>query len=160
MNQSISEQLQDCLRDLMHLVENFVRDSAPGDLYTEWAKKQECWLAIKDKFGKLELPIDSGDLLNPEDLSKRRSLSKEEIETAYYKEIELMIKNIKPEKWKRIYLYCRDNKEISENLTNAVHTLGRKLKDGIRPTSREILLVNDLLNKVIFKTSILDTEEL
>lgn len=160
LNQSISEQLQKCLHDLMILVENFIKNTAPGDLYTEWAKKQECWIAVKENFGKLELPIDSEDLLNPEDLNKRRSLSKEEIETAYYKEIESMIKSIKPEKWKQIYLYCKENNEVSENLTNAVHNLGRKIKDGIRPTSREILLVNELLNKVIFKTSILDSDEL
>ncbi len=41
-------------------------------------------------------------------------------------EIETTIKNISAEKWEQIYLYCKENDEISENLTNVVHNLGKK----------------------------------
>ena len=160
LNQSISEQLQNYLNDLMRLVENFIKDTAPGDLYGEWAKKEVCWVVLKENFVNLNLPINSDDLVKPEDENKRKRLSKEEIDTAYYKEIESLIKSISPEKWKQIYLYCKENEEIPESFTNAVHTLGRKLKDNIRPTSREILFANDLLNKIIFKTSIFEPDEI
>ena len=85
-------------------------------------------------------------------------MSEKDIDNSYYKEIETIIKNISVQKWKAIYLYCKENKEIPEFFTIAVHNLGRKLKDGIRPTSKEILLVNELLNKIIYKTSVFDTE--
>lgn len=55
-------------------------------------------------------------------------------------------------------MYCKDNPEISEFLTTAVHNLGRKIKDGIRPSTREIIIVNDLLTKIQYKTSIFDLE--
>jgi putative restriction endonuclease len=53
---------------------------------------------------------------------------------------------------------CKENPEISEFQTTAVHNLGRKLKEGLRPTTREILIVNELLTKVQYKTGFFDLE--
>ena len=156
-NQSISDELKNILINLMRLVENFIKNSAPGDLYGEWAKKQDCWLALKEEYKEIEIPLPQEDICNPE-LQNRNRMSEKDIDNSYYKEIETIIKNISAQKWKAIYLYCKEHKEIPEFFTIAVHNLGRKLKDGIRPTSKEILLVNELLNKIIYKTSVFDTE--
>lgn len=157
INQSISEGLQSTLRDLMRLVEKFIKDSAPGALFGEWGKKQDCWLTMKEKFENTTIPIPPDDLVNPETKPRRR-ISDTEVENSNFKEIEATIKNISTQKWKVIYLYCKENDEIPDYFTNAVHNLGKKLKEGIRPTSKEILLVNELLNKIIYKTSIFDEE--
>ncbi len=156
-NQSISEGLQSTLRDLMRLVENFIKNSATGALFGEWGKKQDCWLTMKEEFKNTLIPIPPDDLVNPETRPRRR-ISDTEVENSNFKEIVETIKNISAEKWKVIYLYCKDNDDIPDFFTNAVHNLGRKLKEGIRPTSKEILLVNELLNKIIYKTSIFDEE--
>ncbi len=156
-NQSISEGLQSTLRDLMRLVEKFIKDSAPGALFGEWGKKQDCWLTVKEKFKNTPIPMSPDDLINPKTRPRRR-ISDTEVENSNFKEIEAIIKNISTQKWKVIYQYCRENDEIPDYFTNAVHNLGRKLKEGIRPTSKEILLVNELLNKTIYKTSIFDEE--
>lgn len=156
-NQSISEGLQSTLRDLMRLVEKCIKDSAPGALFGEWGKKQDCWLTMKEEFKNTPIPIPPEDLVNPETRPRRR-ISDTEVENSNFKEIEATIKNISTQKWKVIYQYCKENDEIPDYFTNAVHNLGRKLKEGIRPTSREILLVNELLNKIIYKTSIFDEE--
>ncbi|OOP56621.1 MAG: abortive phage resistance protein [Candidatus Brocadia carolinensis] len=156
-NQSISEGLQSTLRDLMRLVENFIKDSAPGALFGEWGKKPDCWLAMKEEFKNTPIPIPPADLVNAETRPRRR-ISDTEVENSNFKETEATIKNISTQKWKVIYQYCKENDEIPDYLTNAVHNLGRKLKEGIRPTSKEILLVNELLNKIIYKTSIFDEE--
>lgn len=156
LNQSISPELQKTLRELMLLTENFINSSAPGDLVGEWAKKQECWIAVKEHFGKFEIPIPPDDI---SDGKEREAIDDEEIEQAYYKEIESKIKSIAPEKWKEIYLYCKESEDISTYLTNIVHNVGRKLKEGIRPSRKEILMVNELLNKIQFKISAFDPEE-
>jgi len=156
-NQSISEGLQSTLKDLMRLVENFIKNSAPGALFGEWGKKQDCWLTVKEKFKNTPIPIPPDDLLNPK-TRPRRKISDTEVENSNFKETEETVKNISAQKWKEIYLYCKENNEIPDYFTNAVHNLGRKLKEGIRPTSKEILLVNEVLNKIIYKTSIFDEE--
>jgi hypothetical protein len=162
LNQSISVDLQDRIREFMCLVEYYIKESAPGALYGEWAKKADCWISLKSAFTTgqyngidLKIPID--DLQNSSGMSRKR-ISDSDVEKSYYEEIEATIKSIQPEKWKEIYLYCKDNPEISEYLTTAVHNLGRKLKEGIRPSTREIIIVNDLLIKVQYKTGIFDLE--
>ena len=156
--QKISSELSVLLKDLMILSENFIKETAPGSLYGEWAKKLECWESLKTYVKEFEIEIPKNDLISKSNL-KRIRISDSEIDNSFYKEIEATVKNVSPEKWKEIYLYCKENEEIPEYFTNAAHNIGRKLKEGLRPTSKEIILANELLNKVIFKTATFDVEE-
>lgn len=45
--QTISEELQNTIYNLMIKVEQFIKMNAPGALYGEWAKKEECWVQVK-----------------------------------------------------------------------------------------------------------------
>lgn len=45
--QGISEELQDMVYYLMTQVEQFIKNNAPGALYGEWAKKEDCWTSMK-----------------------------------------------------------------------------------------------------------------
>jgi hypothetical protein len=46
--QSLSKELQNTIHDLMIEVEQFIKKNAPGALYGEWAKKEECWVKVKE----------------------------------------------------------------------------------------------------------------
>ncbi|MGJ1404476.1 AIPR family protein [Sphingobacterium siyangense] len=48
--QGVSDELQTIIYDLMVQVEQFVKKNAPGALYGEWAKKEECWIRLRDDF--------------------------------------------------------------------------------------------------------------
>lgn len=45
--QGISDDLQTTIYNLMVQVEQFIKRNAPGALYGEWAKKEDCWLKLK-----------------------------------------------------------------------------------------------------------------
>lgn len=45
--QEITEELQATIYNMMIQVEQFIKDKAPGALYGEWAKKEECWNLLK-----------------------------------------------------------------------------------------------------------------
>lgn len=156
--QRISSELSVFLKDLMILSENFIKENAPGSLYGEWAKKLECWEALKNYIKDFEISIPENDLETKPNL-KRIRISESDIDNSFYKEIEETVKNIDAEKWKEIYLYCKENESIPEYFTITAHNLGRKIKEGIRPSSKEIILANELLNKIIFKTSIFNFSE-
>jgi len=51
--QGISNELETTIYDLMVQVEQFIKKNAPGALYGEWAKKEECWLCLKNKNGSV-----------------------------------------------------------------------------------------------------------
>ncbi len=154
-NQAISDSLRETLNVMMRSVEYYIKQNAPGALYSEWAKSEGCWKSIKEAFTEMEVPIDESDLISS-DTRIRKRLSDSEISNTFYKEIEQTVINIGEEKWKEIYIYCKENENIPESYKVAAHKVGKKLKEKIKPTSREIILANELLNKIIFKTAIFD----
>ena len=155
--QSISKDLSVLLRNIMILCENFIKERAPGSLYGEWAKRGECWEGLKLYIKDYNIQIPE-DYIIKESNKRRIRMTETEVDNTYYHEIEAAVKNISAEKWKEIYLYCKENEDIPEYFTNAAHNLGRKVKEGIRPSSSEIILANELLNKVIFKLEIFEPE--
>lgn len=50
--QSITEELQDQIFNLMTQVEQFIKEKAPGSLYGEWAKKEDCWKSLRTYFSQ------------------------------------------------------------------------------------------------------------
>lgn len=67
-NQVISEGMRIILRSIMEKMDVFIKANAPGALYGEWAKKEECWLKIRENnfgvnFDKLK-PDLSDDQMN------------------------------------------------------------------------------------------------
>ena len=46
--QELSSVLNDKLYEIMVKIEDFIKSNAPGSLYGEWAKKEECWITIKE----------------------------------------------------------------------------------------------------------------
>ncbi|MDN5308907.1 MAG: hypothetical protein PWP14_301 [Methanolobus sp.] len=100
-NQELSTELKHVLREIMINVEQFIKDNAPGSLYGEWAKKEECWNSIKKQNFNVDLNLLANDLEN-ENTSKRRNINDEEIEDSLIQsEIEL-IKSIPIKKWNEI----------------------------------------------------------
>ena len=58
-NQSISEPLNEVLKQFIPLVDGFIRDSAKGQNITEWCKKEECWDRMMPKLDALDKSIYS-----------------------------------------------------------------------------------------------------
>jgi len=65
------------------------------------------------------------------------------------------IKVIGAVNWKTIYLWCKQNESISLFLTDIAHNIGRKLRDSITLSSKEILAGSMLLEQIAQKSSIL-----
>ena len=139
----------------MILSENFIKENALGSLYGEWAKKAECWESLK-LYGKIfkDIKIPEDDLQKETDL-KRIRISDSEVNNSLIVKKQVL-KMLVLKSGKKYISIAR--KGCTEYFTNAAHNIGRKLKEGIRPTSNEIILANELLNKIIFKTPIFDFE--
>ncbi len=66
--QDLSEPFDRFLLDLMKKVESFIKSNAPGSLFGEWAKKEECWTALKKSnisFDISDIDADLVDTRNP-----------------------------------------------------------------------------------------------
>ena len=63
-NQSISEELKQLIYKMMVEVENYIKANAPGSLYGEWAKKEDCWEELKRQKWDFELSSIENDFEN------------------------------------------------------------------------------------------------
>lgn len=127
-NQSISQNLKSILREVMINVENFIKKNAPGSLYGEWAKKEECWNAVKEYDFGIDLSLlkidfeDSG--------SKRKKITQEETQLAEINSIDETLKSIHPDTWKKIDSWGRETGKLSLHLGNIAFSLSGKVRNN------------------------------
>lgn len=127
-NQSISQNLKTILREVMVKVEDFIKKNAPGSLYGEWAKKEECWNAVKEfDFGIDLFPLkidfeDSG--------LKRKKITQEETQLAELNAIDETLKSIHPDTWKKIDSWGRETGKLSLHLGNIAFSLSGKVRNN------------------------------
>lgn len=76
--QSVSVNISKLLYGLMVQVEDYIKSHAPGSLYGEWAKKEECWLEIKKQKFSLDIQSIQADLEDPKNPPSRKKLSDDE----------------------------------------------------------------------------------
>ena len=55
--QSLSDNLKSKLHEVMSKIEDYIKTQAPGSLYGEWAKKEDCWNAIKNEDFNIDLKL-------------------------------------------------------------------------------------------------------
>jgi len=125
--QEISTELRDKLREIMMNIEDCIKKNAPGSLYGEWAKKEECWLQIKHQnFGislhELSDDCDSDSYVN------RRKLTKEDTEKAEIRTSLERLKSIHPNTWKKIEEWGKETEKISQYQRDMANTIGNRIK--------------------------------
>jgi hypothetical protein len=153
--QDISDNFRKLLFSLMQQIDDFIIGNAPGALYGEWAKKEDCWQTIKAASFDIELDLikeyfDANAELrttNNPDFQADKILIEQKLSE---------LKGLSTDDWKKIYLWCKQSDSISLFLTNMAHTIGRKIRDSINLSSKEILVGSMLLGEISKKSRLLE----
>lgn len=134
--QSLSEAFKSKLYEIMTKIEAFIKSNAPGSLYGEWAKKEECWLAVK----KEDFNIDLGELKNDLESTsseKRKRSTEDDTEKA---ELEASIKRLKSiplSTWKKIEDWGRESGILSKFQYDMAFLLNGKIRNNRNISSSE-----------------------
>lgn len=113
--QSLSATLKSKIHEIMSKIEDFIKDKAPGSLYGEWAKKEECWSVIKNE----DFNIDLNSLreeLESKSSEKRKRLSEIEVENQLIQAESDFVKSIPIAKWLEISKIGSDIENMSQHL--------------------------------------------
>lgn len=100
-HQSLSENLKDKLYEVMSKIEDYIKNQAPGSLFGEWAKKEDCWNAIKNEDFNFDLESLKADLVN-ESSEKRKRITEDEVESQLIRAELDFIQSIPNSKWLEI----------------------------------------------------------
>jgi hypothetical protein len=146
-NQAVSEELKDVLFDLMTKVEGFIKNNAPGALYGEWAKKEDCWNSIKSQDFGVDLKALKGDLINPKTSIQRKRISEDEFEKQLVESQLENIKSVPSAVWHKIEEWGKETGKLKQQQLSVAYNLaGRvrnnsKISDIERTSGTEIISV-------------------
>ena len=101
-NQGLSEDLKSFLYTLMVEVEKFIRQNAPGALYGEWAKKEECWEALKNTVLDVDFGQIGQEFADPEKYAQRHRVTEEQLQRQKTEEEIASVYSVPPLVWKEI----------------------------------------------------------
>jgi hypothetical protein len=127
--QSLSDTLKTKLHGIMSSVEEYIKNKAPGSLYGEWAKKEECWNAIKNEDFGFDLEGIKSDLQNK--LSeKRKKLSEDETQKAEIDASINRLKSIHIKTWKKIEEWGKETQNLNQYQYNMAFTIISKIRNN------------------------------
>ncbi len=126
-NQELSNALKTILKEIMLAVERFIIHTAPGSLYGEWAKKEECWNQIIEKDFGIDLNILLDDL-EKDDSPRRKNVAESDIENNLIRSELELIKSIPINKWNEINKMGIFIEELTPILKNRAINIQSTLK--------------------------------
>lgn len=150
-NQSVSENLKTLIRQIMVNTEVFIRQNAPGSLYGEWAKKEECWNALKaEKFG-IDLSGIGSDLETEQSRSQRRRINEEDAGNQEYLEAINRIKSVTSRGWQLIEQWGRATNILTVQQRDIASILSKRVRAGSRISDAEKNIGLRVLDLVLTK---------
>lgn len=153
INQSISENIKEIMYFIMLKIEEYIKTNAPGSLYGEWAKKEECWECVKNNDFKIDLTKLKGELETSRSLAKRKVVPETDIKSAEKNEAFERIKSVHFSVWKKIYKWGSDTNKLSEHLCDVTFNIYNLLRSKKRLSEIEINNANKILDIAINSAS-------
>lgn len=147
--QDVSEPLKSLLHEMMSAIEIFIKDTAPGGLYGEWAKKEDCWIQVKNNDFCFNLSVIKQDLIDKNSPPKRIIISEDETELQKRQDDLEKIKSIPTAIWKKIEEWGRETDNLSNNQQNIAWNLSLRVKNSSPILANEITNGISILEKVI-----------
>jgi hypothetical protein len=146
-NQSLSENLKSKLYEVMSKVEEYIKTNALGSLYGEWAKKEECWNAIKNESFDIDLEILNTDL-EDKSTEKRKKLTDDETNKVEIEASLNRLRSIHPKTWQKIEDWGRETQHLTLYQCDMAFTLSSKIRNNRTITEIERNQGEAILNKV------------
>ncbi|RBL94208.1 abortive phage resistance protein [Chitinophaga flava] len=129
-NQSISEALSDTLYEIMIRIEQYIKGNAPGSLYGEWAKKEECWLAVREQTFGIDLSKLNNDLEDSKKQTVRRRITDDDSHQANILLETEKVKAIPAVVWSKIEDWGRTSGKLSMQQQNVSWNISSKLRSN------------------------------
>jgi hypothetical protein len=149
-DQSVSESFGIMLRELMFKIENLIKTRAPGSLYGEWAKKEDCWIELKNSKIGFDIALLENELTDPKQIVVRRKINKSHfdfMEEEYQYE---KIKNISVETWNTIKEWGKQTGLLNLSQLDRIFNYLQNLSSNESFTNEDRFSLEEIL-EIVFK---------
>ncbi len=149
--QDVSAPMKKLLHEMMSAIEPFIKETAPGGLYGEWAKKEDCWIKIKNNDFNFDLSTIKLDLIDKKNPSKRLIVSDDEAIAEQLKEDTEKIRSIPFSVWKKIDNWGTETQELTNNQINVLDSIAYRVRTNSKVLDNERIMGMKILDTVINK---------
>jgi hypothetical protein len=125
--QSLSDTLKSKLHEVMSKLEDYIKTNAPGSLYGEWAKKEECWNVIKNEDFNIDLNSFEGELESRSSENRKR-ISEDEVDNQLIQAESDFLKSIPLAKWLEISKIGADIENMTHHLIDRAINIHSSLR--------------------------------
>ena len=147
-NQKISDSLSYLIYSLMLQINPFIMNISPSNNYLEWAKKEECWLAIRNnKEWKYDLASIKDDLIDPEHPVTRKVTVNTTTDDKSEHDLKI-VKSIPYKLWLRFADWGAESGELNLNLQSRAREIANDLKYNHNLSSVCVARGMTIFNKV------------
>jgi hypothetical protein len=146
--QKISEELEVFLKELMIKIEGFIKQYSVGSLYTEWAKSEECWKALKKSQIAFDVTPIENDLIDINTATVRRKMNKEQIDFMKEEYQFDKISSISVETWKMIKEWGKESNMLTLAQLDRIHNCLQKETEGTSISYEEGINLVDIIEIV------------
>ena len=147
--QRISDKLGKLIYSLMVTMERFIKAKAPGSLYGEWAKKEECWQVVSQQKFNIELATIASDLVTPDTRSNRTKLTDNDTERINNQVLTEWLKGIPIFVWNKIDNWGRLTGTLSMRQREFAQSIALAIKTGRVFRDSELKHGSELIEKVM-----------
>ncbi len=147
-NQKVSDALSNQIYSLMLQVNPYIIKISPSNNYLEWAKKEECWLAIRNnKDWKYDLDSIEEDLIDP-DHPVSRKITVNSIEDDKFQHDLKIITSIPYKLWLKFAEWGAESGELNLNLQTKAKEIANDLKYNHKLSSASVTRGIHIFDKV------------
>ena len=137
-NQKVSDALSNLIYSLMVQVNPFIMNISPSNNYLEWAKKEECWLAIRNnKKWEYDLDTIEDDLIDPNHPVVRKVTVNTVVDDKAEHDLKV-VKSIPYKLWLKFADWGAESGELSLNLQSKAKEIAHDLKYNHKLTSATV----------------------
>lgn len=128
-NQHISDALSEFIYELMKQVNKFIIDKSPVSHYIEWAKKEECWVMVKEHCRSYNLQDIKEDCIDEKNPPKRNHKTDTEDAENTRLHQESIIRSIPFSLWKKIESWGRETGILHSHFASLASDIAYKIKN-------------------------------
>lgn len=147
-NQKVSDAMSNLIYSLMVQLNPFIMKISPSNNYLEWAKKEDCWLTVRDsKEWKYELDSIEDDLIDPDIPVVRKVTVNTTVDDKSEHDLKI-VKSIPYKLWLKFAEWGAESGELSLNLQSNAREIANELKYNHGLSSANVVRGMAIFNKV------------
>lgn len=144
-DQRLPTGFENCLLSILQKVDVFMRETAPGGLIGEWAKKPECWNQLKHRLLDVDLAKLKKELYNNDELKKRYASFTLDIEQRNI--ICKQLEEIGVDGLIRVEQIAKKSQEFNIHDSNMIWRIIRKMEKDKELNEKELLAARRVLEQ-------------